>query len=274
MLAEQLSIDVSNGKPFLGKLATKQGKVLYVDYENRPHRIKSRGLDLGNESDLSNVFFIAYDRISDRTMGLEGDDLKRLKEAVQETQPSLLVIDPLRLATSKSMSDSDTVVVQTLSAVSELQTESPKTGIMLIHHLKKSQGDRGKLCSDPRDWVEQAYGSQALLAHVEMIIGLERHDDDVYTLATVPRSYEPIIWTLEKAVQSERFVLSKLDSQILKWPPALMGAWRKLPTEFTWTEGIAVVGNSTLDRVIKKARPLGYIVQDQRTKKYRKVSNS
>ena len=43
---------------------------------------------------------------------------------------------------------------------------------------------------------------------METIIGLEQDEDRRYTLATVPRSYEPIIWALEKEVESERFMLS------------------------------------------------------------------
>jgi hypothetical protein len=271
MLAEQLSIDVANGEPFLGKLATEPGQVLYVDYENRRHRIKSRGEDLGAGRDLSNVLFASYDHISEKTLGLDGEDLTRLRGVVEEIQPALLIIDPLRLATSGSMAEKDTEVVKVVSTISGLLDVSPRTGILLVHHLKKGQrAEQVKLFDDPRTWVERTFGSQALLAHVETIIGLERDDDTMYTLATVPRSYEPIVWTLEKVAQSERFILAQASSQISRWSPALQEAWTKLPDEFSWTEGTRAVGNSRLDRLIRRAEPLGLIVQDPITRRYRK----
>jgi hypothetical protein len=271
MLSGQLSIDVSFGEKFLGQLQTRQGRVLYVDYENRTHRLKTRGKDLAQGRQLTEVFFAAYDRIADRNLGLDGDNLARLMQAVAECKPALLVIDPLRLATSTDLIDSGKVV-GVLECVSKIQQANPQLGILLVHHLKKGQGDNLiSLRSSPRDWVERAFGSQALLAHVETIIGLEQDEDRRYTLATVPRSYEPIVWALEKEVESERFMLSGPTDQLATWPATLRQHWNELPNEFTWTEGMAKVGNSTLDRIIRRARPL-LLVQDPRTKQYRKLA--
>jgi hypothetical protein len=197
MLAAQLSIDVSFGEKFLGQLATRQGRVVYIDYENRTHRLKKRGEELGSGRKITDVFFAAYDRIADRNLGLDGEDLKRLMAAVDEHKPSLLVIDPLRLATSMDLVDAGKVV-GVLENASMIQRNNPWLGIVLVHHLKKLQGDGTvSLRSNPRDWVDRAFGSQALLAHVETIIGLEQDEDRQYTLATVPRSYEPLTWALE-----------------------------------------------------------------------------
>src|SRR5438034_5398972 len=88
MLSGQLSIDVSFGERFLGQLQTRLGRVLYVDYENRTHRLKTRGKDLAQGRQLSSVFLAAYDRIADRNLGLDGDNLKRLMQAVAECKPA------------------------------------------------------------------------------------------------------------------------------------------------------------------------------------------
>jgi len=275
MLSAQLAIDVSCGDPFLGKLKTKKGIVLYVDYENRSHRIKLRGEDLGSGRELTGVLFAAYDRISDRDLGLDGDDLERLRESVAVIHPTLLIIDPLRLATSAELGAEASKVVPVLERASTLQQAHPSMGILLVHHLKKGQveaKDKVRLRDNPRDWIDRIYGSQALLAHVETIIGLEQDEDRHYTLATVPRSSEPIIWAIEKVSSSERFVLAKPSEQLSIWSNKLKDHWDNLPNEFSWTEGMAVVGNSTLDRIVRKATPL-LLTQDPRTKLYHKVFN-
>jgi hypothetical protein len=273
LLAAQLSIDVGEGKPFLGKLETKQGKVCYIDYENRSHRIKARGQDLASGRDVSNVLFAAFNRISERNLGLDGENLDRLKKLLEQLKPNLLIIDPLRLAGDTDLLDPRKVVTA-LDTISGLQTISPSTGIILVHHLIKGQGDfTVKLKDDPRSWVERTFGSQALLAHVETIVGLERDGEGLYTLATVPRSSEPIIWSLEKAVQSERFIMATDESQVKTWTPAYQEGWSKLPEEFSWSEGVKFIGNSTLDRIIRKAKPLSLIFQDPKTKRYKKVTS-
>ncbi len=271
MFSGQLSIDVSLGQKFLGQLSTRQGRVLYVDYENRTHRLKTRGNDLAEGRVIKEVFFAAYDRIADRDLGLDGENLERLIRAIREFQPALLVIDPLRLATSTDLLDSGKVV-GVLENVSKIQRENPRLGILLVHHLKKGQGEGVvTLRANPRDWVERAFGSQALLAHVETIIGLEQDEDRHYTLATVPRSYEPMILALEKQPGSERYAMASPTDQLGTWTAKQRAHWEELPAEFSWTEGTARVGNSTLDRIVRRAVP-NLLVQDSTTKRYRKVT--
>ena len=272
LLAAQLSIDVSEGEPFLGKLKTKKGTVLYIDYENRDHKLKIRGLDLGKDRKLDNVYFVTYEKIFERDLGLDGKNLDHLAEVIEQVSPKLLVIDPLRLATGGDLSESWKVISMLNKLSQLLQGKNSNTGILLVHHLVKTSNDfTVKLRHDPRSWIEKTFGSQALIAHVETIIGLERDGDGLYTLATVPRSSEPITWSLEKAIQSERFVLCEDAEQIKTWPPALQKGYAELPQDFSWTEGAAIVGNSTLDRIIRKAKPLGLIQQDPKTKRYNKV---
>lgn len=270
MLTAQMAIDIGNGEPFLGRLKTHQGKVLYVDYENRPFRIKGRGLDLAKGRDVSNVFFAAYQRISTRELGLDEEEHKRLINVVAAVKPTLLVLDPLRLATSADLADAGQVL-RLLERTSQLQDAHPEMAILLVHHLKKAQGDNQlTLREDPREWIQRAWGSQALLAHVETIVGLEAHGDGKYTFATVPRSYEQMIWTLEKEVNSQRFRLCDPSTQMKAWPPMLSLHWKELPDEFSWSEAAAIVGNSTIGRIVRIAKPL-LLVQDPETKRYRKL---
>jgi hypothetical protein len=122
----------------------------------------------------------------------------------------------------------------------------------------------------PRSWIDQIYGSQALLAHVETIIGWEQ-DGELFTLATVPRSFEPVILTLEKQDGSLRFELAGAASQVRNWTKTQRDHWKALPAEFSRAEGDEIVGHSTLDRLIRKGVTAGMLKQDNDTKRYTKV---
>jgi putative DNA primase/helicase len=273
MLAGQMCIDVANGEPFLGTLETKKGRVLYLDFENRPHVLKARGKDLGQNRLLDDVYFASWDRIAERDLGLDGENFTRLKKAVSELKPALLIIDPLRLATSMDTNEARGAV-QLLERASELLAIQPKMAILIIHHVKKNQDPKNglKLRADPREWMDKVHGSQALLAHVETIIGFEQDEEDLFTLATVPRSSNSITWALEKASGSQRFVLADNESQLKTWPKTQQENWHKLPPDFSRSEGDDLINHSTLDRLIRKAMPLGMLQQDPVTKRYSKTT--
>jgi hypothetical protein len=273
MLAGQMCIDVSFGEPFLQALNTKKGPVIYLDFENRPQILKARGKDLGQNRKLRDVYYACYARISERDLGLDGENLERLKQAVADLKPVLLVIDPLRLATSTDTNDAQKVV-QLLERTSDLLAVNPKMGILIVHHVKKNQQDKEKtlkLRADPREWMDKVHGSQALLAHVDIIIGFEQDVDDLFTLATVPRSASPITWALEKAPGSQRFVRAGNESQIKMWTKTQRDHWENLPAEFSRSQGEELMAHSTLDRIIRKAIAVGMLQQDSQTKRYKKV---
>lgn len=269
-LALQLGIDVATGEPFLGRLDTACNTVLYLDYENRVHRLKRRGLDLARDRTVDSLYLKAFERISQRDVGLSGHDLGRLVQLVARLRPALLIIDPLRYAMPKTgyMTDEDWAL-KILEAVSELQKENPAMAVILVHHVRKQQDNGSRLLrTDPRCWMDRTFGSQALLAHVDTIWGLEE-DIEGYTFATVPRSQDQLLLPLEKQPESEAFVLS---STRLPFTDAERGAWQRLPSEFVWTQALNLgIANSLLDRTIRRARAAGLITHDARTKRYRKV---
>jgi hypothetical protein len=244
--------------------------VLYTDYENRPHRLRERGIDVAQGRPVDNVAYIAFDRISDRNVALIGEDFKNLQDMVGELSPGLLVIDPLRYAVLADSSD-ERAMVEALDQISRLGDRNPGLAVLLVHHLKKAQDNlTPQLRHDPKAWIERVYGSQALIAHVETIWGLE-HDDDGYALGTVSRSEESFVLGLEKEPESQRFILSPTSVQVSRMTHALKSAWDKLPTEFSRTQGLSLgIPNNNLDRMIRHGRTTGILVQDPTTKLYRK----
>ena len=273
-LALQLAIDVSCGEAFLNHYRTERVSVLYVDYENRPHRLKQRGIDLAGGRTVDDLILVAYESISDRNVGLFGKEFDRLHSIVTDLHPGLLILDPLRYAAFKDSTD-EQVALKIIDRVAQLRDGNPEMAVILVHHLKKDQGNlTAQLRDDPRAWIERVYGSQVLLAHTENIWGLE-HDETGYVFGTVPRSEESFVVMLEKVPDSQRFTLSATPVQVAGMPGALQQAWQRLPQEFSRSEGINLgIPNNTLDRLIRRARATGLLTQDPKTKRYRKVGEA
>jgi hypothetical protein len=270
-LALQLAADIATGSAFLGRFKTSQQQVLYIDYENRPEQLKMRALDIGQERPLDSVIFKAYDVIADRDITLSGPGLFRLTSIVKAVKPGLLVIDPLRLAIEGG-SSSERTAVTALNAIAGLKHWKPDMAVLLVHHLRKSQRSLiADLREDPHAWVDKIYGSQAFLAHADNFWGLE-HDDLGYAFGTVARSTESLVLSLEREPESQRFGVSHLPAQLANLSPALLAAWHRLPQGFSRTEGMELgIPNNTIDRLIRATKPIGLLIQDPKTKRYRKA---
>jgi len=146
-----------------------------------------------------------------------------------------------------------------------------------VHHLKKKQdfsGKATKLKDDPRSWIEQIYGSQALLAHVDSIWGIEE-DNEGFVFATVARSHETVIEWLEKEPVSQRSLLTESEAFGFKTEQQRK-AWERLPREFNWREAKASAGVSfnMITTLIREGTKHGKLIQDSKTKRYRKVQRT
>jgi hypothetical protein len=274
ILALQLAIDISRGEPFLGQHDSTKVCVFYVDYENRPRNLQDRASDLAGGGNTDNVFVKAYEHLYQRDVALFGPQYVTLKTELGASGAGILFIDPLRYALNKpkvSGTTDEMLAVEAIDQVSKLQQQRPSLATILIHHLKKRQDPRFKvrLQKDPYSWIDQIYGSQALLGHVDSIWGLEK-DGNGYVFATVSRSHPAVMLALEKQPTSERFLLS--PQQNLAFTSKQLAWWMRLPNDFSFTEAFKIIGSSnTADRVIRIALAHGLLTQDQVTKRYHKT---
>jgi hypothetical protein len=229
---------------------------------------------IGNASVPSGVNFYALERLTDRDVGLRIEkEYAALQRLITDYQPDLLVIDPLRYAISGDIDEKTTLTV--LDNVSHLREIKPAMATVLVHHKKKSQGDDTVLLRDePRAWIDKVYGSQALLAHVETIFGLEKEGDS-FTFATVARSQAGLKLTLTKE-DTERFALDSESKP--EFTDAEKRVFEKLPDIFIWKEALELVGGkkmqSTLSRTLRKAESAGVLLKDRTTKTYKKLRES
>jgi hypothetical protein len=266
-LVLQLAIDIGTGGLFLDEYATHAGKVLIVDFENRPIQIQKRAYDLGKNRDMSNVYVEAYDRASAacRSVSLFGDGAVYLREIIAERQPDVLIIDPLRYAAFSEKGKGggeEGWAMATIDAIARIQEARPTLAVLCVHHLRKAGEDGGPtLRDDPRSWIEKCFGSQALLAHSDSIWGLACEAEG-YTFATVPRSHEQLTIRLEKGPESERFLLC--DDRLESLSSQQRDYWSTLPDKFTWTVAIGSgIPKSSLSRIIRQTKANGMLKLDK-----------
>jgi len=274
-LTLQLAIDIGGGDLFLDEYATRTGKVLYLDFENRLLQVQKRALDLSkNRGSLANVEVKIYERASaiHRDLSLSGDGAIRLKDEISERKPDVLIIDPLRYAApDKGNKGEEAWALAVIDAVVKIQQVHPLMSVLLVHHLRKSSEDAGPtLRDDPPSWIEKCYGSQALLAHVDSIWGLARESEG-YTFATVSRSHEQLTVRLEKeGPETERFALC--DDRLESLSPEQRAHWDKLPSKFTWKMGLERnIAKGSLNRLIELTKGLGLLRHEN--KQYFKVES-
>ena len=271
-LGLQLAIDVSAGDPFLGQFPTKAGTVLYIDYENRVDNLKQRGKDLLQGRTGDNLHIKSFERMADKDVGLANTkEFESLNDLIKLHRPALLIIDPLRLAWTRDLME-DTNALKLLACVSMLQNSNPAMSVILVHHCRKAQDAKPvKLQNDPRSWIEKSYGSQALIAHVDSIWGLEE-DGDGYIFASIARAHDGLLLRLEKEPESERFIFGNQETLSFKTAKQ-KDAWDKLPSAFGWREATKEFGISShlMRNIITRASQAGLLVQDQETKRYRKT---
>jgi hypothetical protein len=278
-LALQFCLDLACGALFLDQFPTQKTRVLYVDYENKPRRLGSRLLEAANGRNLaeSDCLIRAYDHLHERDLDLSSK-FSGLQAAVQRYQPGLLVIDPLRLA-MPTIGDSkdEKPILEVIGKCAQLQALAPGLSILIVHHLKKGQ-DRGelgvRLKDNPRSWIENAYGSQALIAHVDSIWGLEvSAAEGIYTFASVARSFGERIITLAKEPDSARFTYVPAELEDAFVTAEQRALWQRLPEEFGVQDMLRRdITRNLLYAVIAKGRAARLLTQDPKTKKYRKVA--
>lgn len=136
-LAAELSLAVASGEKALGHFAVKrQGPVLFYGAEDSLASLRERfsGLALARHLALARLPIYLLDVAVLRLDRAE--DLGRLKAAIAELKPRLLVLDPfVRMAHIDENSAADVSAV--LGSLREIQ-RTQNLAILLVHHARKS----------------------------------------------------------------------------------------------------------------------------------------
>jgi hypothetical protein len=137
-LAAELALAVASGHPALGRLpVSSSGPVLFYGAEDALPMLRERFEDLAKARGLS-LDHIPLFLLDVPTLRLERPEhLERLRAAVKNIQPRLLVLDPLvRIARLDENSAAD--VSQLLGSLRTMQRDFD-LALLLVHHARKSK---------------------------------------------------------------------------------------------------------------------------------------
>jgi hypothetical protein len=150
LLSLNLALSVASGEKFLGRFATRQGRVLILQTEIAPDafgdRIRKMLKIVSVESGILRVS-------TERIMLDDKKDFDRLRNTLLQIRPDLTIIDPFYCAHRKD-EDKAAQIAPILSDLSQL-FRKVGTACALVHH----QGKKGE--SDGRQTGHQHRGSSA-----------------------------------------------------------------------------------------------------------------
>lgn len=287
LLMQQLALCASRGEPFLGREIQGPQRVLYLDLENSFPFVKKRfGKMSVPDAQDSNVVIYSPGTLADESLTLGSPrGLPNLKSLLEEFRPTILIVDPWRLYCGGDESKV-TEMVKALRQVASLREILPDLATIIVHHLRKSQGDKKnkvKLRDSPSDWVEGASGSYSLVGHCDATFGLDREQErgkeELIVFGGVARNFsvKSVLLTHDEddltfSVASGQEVLSSLLT------PAEDKLWeiaRGLRV-FTFTELLEARGNKNKDglsKMLKKAKRQG-LIQQLPDKSYRLIEQA
>ncbi len=211
-LAAELALAVATGKPALGRYPTHlSGPVLFYGAEDSLAALRSRfdGLAKSRGCDIQKLSVYLIDVPVLRLD--QPDDLKRLRAAIDQCQPRLLVLDPFVRLVGRIDENSASDVSAVLGSLRAIQRDCD-VAILLVHHARKS----------PAANPNQAYrGSSDFAAWADSNLFLMRKGDNL-TLTVEHRSArspEPIPLKLEHE-PAPHLTTSASESSKAKQPEA------------------------------------------------------
>lgn len=178
-----LAVDVSMGRPWLGKYETTRGCVMYVDEESSRDLLRHR---LGK--------LLTYKEISPESLGIEfyvGEgvslsnqaNVERFRTKIETVKPTLIVMDSL-IRVHKAEENNATALAQVFAVVKQL-TRDYGCAVMFADHLRKP--------SQFQQSPEQEFrGSTEKLAAIDCGLILHRIADNLLLEQAKARYSEPI----------------------------------------------------------------------------------
>jgi hypothetical protein len=163
-LVSQMALAVASGTPFLGQ-PTRQGKVLFMDYENSlrdSHRIleqQRKFLALGAIPADTFIYWPVFGQPPDQGLG----------PVMQQMAPDLLIIDSLR-SFSPRMEGENSVAAEEIRKLREISVRHG-TAILLVHHVRKSRPLKPAEeleNAPPLEWLMRAAGARALINQTDV----------------------------------------------------------------------------------------------------------
>lgn len=149
-LAMHLALTVASGGIFLNRQCS-ESRVLYIDYENPDHEVKTRLRKLGG---VSPAVFRTWGTWVQLQPPMIGDPI--LLKIATEEQP-LMIFDPLRFAHTADENDS-TAMAKVMRHLRSYV--SAGATVIVVHHSGKAEGSTSRGSSAIRGAVDVAYSQE------------------------------------------------------------------------------------------------------------------
>lgn len=161
---------VATGQPFLGR-TTSRTNVLVIEEEGSPAAWQYRIKKMFGDSPPDDFYF-RHRMITNLN---DSSDLSGLRDFIREHQIGLVFIGPLAQVGNIQEENRAEEVNSIAKALNAIVTDTGAT-IFIIHHRRKpSQGDKSYTLND---FFHTSRGSSALVAAVDVAVGLQRENED------------------------------------------------------------------------------------------------
>jgi len=172
-LYTQQGLCVAHGLPFLN-LPTRQGRVLWVDYENA-----FTGLDSVLDTLCS---YLQIPGVGENFRILLQPDRAQVEEEIRLWKPAIVYVDALRGYDSDAELK-NSAAAHLINQCQKMCSLSPGLSWEFIHHPRKTQQQTDALsmpedlltCKNVLTWLEVAAGARALINQTSTRIGIETY---------------------------------------------------------------------------------------------------
>jgi len=269
----QLGLCVAAGLPFMG-FPTRQGKVLYIDYENG-ERNQEQLIER-----LAGFLGISESVVEENFSGITNPGTpKDVDRVIAEFKPSLVIVDSLRgyePNAERKSGDGEFLKERWDTA------RGHNTSFLLIHHLNKETEESP--LPDLRTTLtmtalNKASGSRGLVNQTETRIAVAGSGDDVIVMrgfAKMKGEFGPIYIKRVRDEHGDPLGYVQMPpSEVAKaqLTPEVRAVLDSLGAEFTFSEMQKALGKSPSSTVLllTKLQGFGLVKKDLRTKLYAKV---
>ena len=256
-LAYQLAVSIAGGVLFLG-FPTRQGRVLYMDFENAPEQalatVNSIASYLGISREALDTHLVLWNVNTSTTWGATSN----LGNYIAKHRPDLVIVDSFGSFRPEA-EDKNSAANRELQGLRRLLAQY-RTAFLILHHLKKENENAPPLPLEEVEpvqrWFQRARGASAVINGSDLRLGVElsrKHRHAAFLLrgfarvkGEVPRLYvrrlmdddgQPLAYDLMSGLEflndTEREVFPMLppsfrfkDARPL-WERALAGAGKK-----------------------------------------------
>lgn len=192
-LLMSMAIAVASGKPWMGR-RTNQGNVLFIDGESTLDSTNRMVTTLSTFAGLSEpphnlvIFGWNFDYRDE-----PGDIFHTMQQLVRETQPTLVVVDPLRVFWPKAELESQEAMAM-LRWQQKVGRDFQTAWITQHHRRKPDTKVPLNLIEEPRAWLLEASGTKALInqTHTRLGIDYEPTNQDQLIIGGLVRDLGPM----------------------------------------------------------------------------------